>query len=242
MKAQHTVRIAEAEIKSLTINKLGDLGLLQNATLINEFSIAGWKRRADITIANGHLMAVEIKSEHDSLKRLDGQTATYLQYFDKVIIVAATKFIPKILSICPKNVAVWELKINNTINIIRKGRIKKIVDRNTLCSILHKHELLSLLKKEKIKVEKDDQRHNLNELIHKVSIRNIRNHVITSLKKRYSKKNNPTEQPTMKQQDKQQYEDKNTLKKIKSHLLEQTYGEINNQKPLYVRKRTRKED
>ncbi len=54
---------------------------------------------------NDELWAVEVKSEADSLSRLDGQVRAYLDCFDKVIVVSASKHVSHVLQMVPREVA-----------------------------------------------------------------------------------------------------------------------------------------
>jgi len=82
----------EGDIKAAVIDRLFASAALSDAVLINEMVIANWSRRADLVVANGKLHAFEIKSDFDSLRRLQGQVETYLSRFDKVTVVCTPKF------------------------------------------------------------------------------------------------------------------------------------------------------
>ncbi|MBX9303413.1 sce7726 family protein, partial [Serratia marcescens] len=84
--------LREQDVKIAFIGWLYKKGLLDDATIINEMVVANWSRRADLAVANGHLQAFEIKSDFDSLKRLDGQLEIFTSRFEKVTVVCAPKF------------------------------------------------------------------------------------------------------------------------------------------------------
>ncbi|HIF9079219.1 sce7726 family protein [Photobacterium damselae] len=178
-------RNLEPQIKLSTINYLIEKKIINDDnTIINEFNVGGYKRRVDLSIAtNKYLYAFEIKSEYDSLYRLNGQIETYLNHFDKVFIVTTKKYIDKVLLTTPPNVAVWEFD-NGIISIVRKGKIKKINNKETMLNMMNIDELKQLVKNSNIK-SKDNKRKTLVELSLNIPIYRIKEHMIKSIKNRY---------------------------------------------------------
>ncbi|MEX0604994.1 MAG: sce7726 family protein [Marinobacter sp.] len=142
-----STKILEPQMKATTINYLIEKGQLTSKdTIINEFTIGDFSRRVDLAVvAKNRLYAFEIKSESDTLSRLEGQIAKYLEYFDKVTIVAATKHIPKILRIAPKNVAIWEQK-NNKVIVHQRGKIIEIMSQELLLAFMRTSDLSRIAK------------------------------------------------------------------------------------------------
>ena len=120
-------RALEPELKAMLLNHLRNRKSLScSDTIMNEFTVGDFSRRVDLAlIRDCELIGFEVKSEADSLYRLEGQTQKYLEYFDKVVIVAASKHIPSILSLVPNNVGVWEV-LGDRIVIRRRGIKKRI--------------------------------------------------------------------------------------------------------------------
>lgn len=85
--------LREQEVKIALIEWLYKKGMLSDATIINEMVVANWSRRADLAIANGSLQAFEIKSDFDSLKRLDGQLK-FLNLASKKLQLCARQNLP----------------------------------------------------------------------------------------------------------------------------------------------------
>lgn len=140
----------EPNIKVALINYLRRSGVISLGTpILSEFSIFDGARRADLCIIiKNRIIAFEIKSEADSLTRLEGQIGDYLNYFDKVIVVAASKFITQIKENVPKNVGIWEIN-NNSIIQKQRGNISLNRDKKYLTSMLRKKDLDALKKKHK---------------------------------------------------------------------------------------------
>jgi hypothetical protein len=153
-------RLLEPDIKAMVLNYLRITGnLLQEFSIINEFTIDKHSRRVDLAIATDkHLFAYEIKSEADSLYRLNGQTEKYLEYFDKVIIVAAPKHINGILKTVPKNVAVWEVTKSKVI-VKQRGKILAVKDKPISISLMKVSELLKLANNLNIVLELKSRRY-----------------------------------------------------------------------------------
>ena len=59
--------------------------------VINELGLNHGKSRADIAIINGRLIGYEIKSELDSLRRLNEQIVSYNAVFDRTYLIATQR-------------------------------------------------------------------------------------------------------------------------------------------------------
>jgi len=138
----------EPNIKAALINHLRLNGIISLGTpILNEFSIFEGARRADLCIiVKSRMIAFEIKSEADSLTRLEGQIEDYLSYFDKVVVVTAPKFTAQIKKMVPKKIGIWEID-NNSITQKQRGSLSLIRDRSNLISALRKKDLEALKKK-----------------------------------------------------------------------------------------------
>jgi hypothetical protein len=178
----------ERDIKVALISRLYERGLLRDAALINEMVVANWSRRADLAVANGHLQAFEIKSDFDSLKRLDGQLSAYISRFEKVTVVCAPRFTQEVLHRTHPRVEILEVVRSNegiSFRLVRRGKLCRLQDRQILLGFLLKTELQALLKQNKISIEADFPRHKLEELAGTIAPSKIRIFVLTALKQRY---------------------------------------------------------
>jgi len=178
-------RYLEGDIKSLIFNHLINNNLLgKNDTIINEFIIGNYTRRVDLALIKSQkLHAFEIKSEADNLSRLEGQIIKYLEYFDKVTVVAASKHISKILSLAPPNVAIWEIR-DKKIIILRRGKAKNITDKLRFLEYLRVSELLQIARQEKL-VFQSNRRKTLEKGLIYLPTHKLREYSIKYLKKRY---------------------------------------------------------
>jgi hypothetical protein len=178
----------EGDIKVAVIDKLFNADALTDAVLINEMVVANWSRRADLVVANGKLHAFEIKSDLDSLRRLEGQLETYLNRFDKVTVVSTPKFIPIIKECADPRVEIWcatggEQGVR--ISVARRGTSAIVTNKRVLSGYLLKGELVSLLNKQGHTVGVDMPRNELEALAESLSIKCLRAFVLVALKQRY---------------------------------------------------------
>lgn len=179
----------EGDIKAAVIDKLFSADALVDAVLINEMVVANWSRRADLVVANGKLHAFEIKSDLDSLRRLEGQLETYLHRFDKVTVVSTPKFISLIKESADPRVEIWcatECAKGVEISVARRGMSSNVTNKRILCGYLLKGELVSLLGTYGRAVSVDMPRNELETLAEALAIKCLRAFVLEALKRRYS--------------------------------------------------------
>ncbi len=80
------------------------------------------RRVADMVfISKGHSYAIEIKSEFDTIARLEGQLQEYLTLFDYILIFSAPNHIDAINAVLPEYVGLYSI---NETGIQRKQRKK----------------------------------------------------------------------------------------------------------------------
>ncbi|MCR9205107.1 MAG: sce7726 family protein [Halobacteriovoraceae bacterium] len=138
-------KILEGDIKALILNYLREVGLLdRNSIVMNELTVNNYARRVDLAIwTSGKLIAFEVKSEADSLVRLEGQVETYLKYFDKVIVVSDPKFVSKLNEKLPNHVGIWEANATG-LKIKRKGRYNSQIEKSRMIDLMDVVDLKKL--------------------------------------------------------------------------------------------------
>ncbi|HFZ7521657.1 TPA: sce7726 family protein, partial [Salmonella enterica subsp. enterica serovar Orion] len=185
--------LREQDVKVAFIDWLFRKGLLENATIINEMVVANWSRRADLAVANGHLQAFEIKSDFDSLKRLDGQLETFTSRFEKVTVVCAPKFTYEISKKVSPDVGVIEyLNTNKGIRfkIVQRGRKAIISNKKVYINFLLKKELQLLLIENGKRFLFESGREALERVAEQISLSRIRGFVLEAIKERYKETSN----------------------------------------------------
>jgi len=114
---------------ALTHNILLGRHSLCTASLLTEFRAGLCK--ADLAILNGTSTVYEIKSERDTLSRLENQVKNYRKVFAKIYIVVAEPFIDQVLELTDADVGVMCLARWNRVNTVREA-----VDRaDAVCPI-----------------------------------------------------------------------------------------------------------
>lgn len=109
---------------ALTHNFLLGKHSLRTACMINEFRIGPCK--ADLIILNGTGTVYEIKSERDSLGRLQNQIINYRKAFGKIYVIAGSDHINDVLNTTDSSIGVLSLTRWNRISTIREA--KEVLD------------------------------------------------------------------------------------------------------------------
>ena len=92
---------------------------LQTASMLTEFRVGECK--ADLVILNGTAAVYEIKSERDSLSRLERQLRAYKQVFAKVYVIAGENHVNTIFDAASSDVGVMKLSNRHQISTLREA-------------------------------------------------------------------------------------------------------------------------
>jgi hypothetical protein len=181
-----TMTLYEAEMKAMLLNHLFAKGIVSNGdTILNEFTFNKFERRIDLAVlTRNQLLGIEIKSEVDSLSRLEGQLLEYQNYFDKVIVFVADKHVKNSLKIINGNEELIAYcggkflckkrgKITKTKNKLHYIRMMRANELAKLCNLFGQGA--SALPRKKLEIEAE-----------KISIKHLREWSFHFLKKRYS--------------------------------------------------------
>lgn len=93
---------------------------LQTASMLNEFRVGDCK--ADLVILNGTATVYEIKSERDSLARLERQIAAYRDVFAEVFVIAASEHVDAVVASVPEDVGILLLNCRHQISTLRDAQ------------------------------------------------------------------------------------------------------------------------
>lgn len=117
--------------------------------VVGELSVCNGEARVDIAVINGRLHGIEIKSEADTLGRLQNQIVAYNKVFDTMTIVSGTNHLHHILATVPLWWGVYTTSRTMigkpTLIRVRKPTENREVDGSSLAQLLWKPELLELL-------------------------------------------------------------------------------------------------
>jgi hypothetical protein len=92
---------------------------LQTASMLNEFRVGACK--ADLAILNGTATVYEVKSERDSLARLERQVAAYSTVFARVYVIAAESHVRAVANSVPNYVGILRLNSRHHIATLREA-------------------------------------------------------------------------------------------------------------------------
>ncbi len=92
---------------------------LRTASLLSEFRVGECK--ADLAILNGTSTVYEVKSERDTLTRLERQTRAYRSVFARVYVITAQSHVNAVLNSVAEDVGVLRLNRRFQISVIREA-------------------------------------------------------------------------------------------------------------------------
>lgn len=92
---------------------------LQTASMLTEFRVGECK--ADLAILNGTATVYEIKSERDSLSRLERQLHAYKQVFAKIYVIAGENHVGAIFNAVSPDVGIMKLSNRYQISTLREA-------------------------------------------------------------------------------------------------------------------------
>jgi len=159
--------------------------------VLNELTIRGMTRRVDIVAVNGKLHAFEIKTDADSLSRVDGQVKDYLQHFDKVTVVCGASHYEKLKDRLPEHVGLWVLdeRSGYSIRVMRRGRTKPVSNPEKLWTFIPRKEIERFLRKNRVRISGREYREVLCKIAKAELDKNkIRAFAISFAKQRYGER------------------------------------------------------
>lgn len=99
---------SELKLKAELLNELRRVKRVGPQTIVaNEYPLGKSGVRADLALFGRNFVGIEIKSELDTLRRLDRQMDVYKTYFERFILVVAEKHLPRAYRYRDLGVEVW---------------------------------------------------------------------------------------------------------------------------------------
>lgn len=90
-------------------------------------------RFADIVLLyKGYTYAIEVKSDADSLYRIDGQIQEYQKQFNYVIVVCGQKYSRKLSEHLPKGIGLFQVNTNTGVKRLRKATRQTRLDKDEM--------------------------------------------------------------------------------------------------------------
>jgi hypothetical protein len=174
--------MTETEIRNALINRLSASASGAKAAFISEMFVDKFSRRADLVMANGKLSVFEIKSERDTLERLEGQISSYQNFFEEVTVVCATRHQVNVEALVPKNIGVWLIDTDGHLSVVRKAKAEQLPSIENWLSFLPVDELKKLLRHKGLRAT--GNRSNLVDAASLLPVKSVRTYVLSFLKRR----------------------------------------------------------
>lgn len=136
------MKVDEKEMRSTLLSRLNDY---KECYVFEEFTVPSGRARADVVAVNGHVIAYEIKSDYDSLKRLETQIPEYDSNFEMNYIVSGKKLIHEIENIVPKYWGIILIEKNEKGKILlsfaRKAKLNPSLSFENFVALLTSEEV-----------------------------------------------------------------------------------------------------
>lgn len=133
---------------ALRERKLQKFFLDGQSRVVEEFGIFQGESRIDVAVINGSLYGYEIKSENDTLYRLQSQLSQYSLVFDYLTFVIGSKHIESASNMLPEWCGIMEAYVRNgqlQLKELRKSRKNQNVNSIALAQLLWKDEIIALI-------------------------------------------------------------------------------------------------
>jgi hypothetical protein len=118
---------------------------LNTSFMLTEFRVANCK--ADTVVLNGTSNVYEIKSELDSLDRLQKQIRAYEKVFDLIHVITSPSQLEKVEKVIDRRIGIMILTERNTIKTIREPKSgRKQVQPKIIFDSLRKTEYVSIIR------------------------------------------------------------------------------------------------
>lgn len=173
--------------KNTIINKilLGKHSL-NTTTILNEFKIG--KSIADLVLLNGTSKIFEIKTELDSLYRINSQISDYWKAFKNIYIVTHINLIEKFSKEIDERIGLIALTENNTLRTIRESTSNTDnLDSSVMIKCLRKKEYTNIIEKyfgEIPQTTPVKYFSTCHELFHQIPVDKLHDMMLVELKKR----------------------------------------------------------
>jgi hypothetical protein len=191
--------VFDRDIRKTLLRQLRDEHAQDHETLIvEELGVCEGNARVDIAVLNGNISGFEIKSERDSLARLESQVQSYGRCFDSLTLVAPARHLNHARAILPQwwgltEVTVerareWDLKPwrqPKKNNGVEAGAVVGLLWRTEVFSILAAHGLDEGIRTKPMKYAKE-------RIVKNLSVPVIREEVRCALKARGDWRSAPT--------------------------------------------------
>lgn len=149
-RINRSITTTDKTIRVALLQHLNETHDSSNTAIIPEFSLQNGSSRIDIAVVNGVMHGYELKSDSDTLERLERQIEAYNLVFDKITIVIGRKHVVQALAFIPDW---WGITIAKTVDHqqnplllpIRKARTNPRQKIGSVVNLLWKGEVIKIL-------------------------------------------------------------------------------------------------
>lgn len=152
MPSERKLRLRDRDVREAVHRQLIPLLTKDGESrVLDEFSLCAGEVRIDVAVVNGKLHGVEIKSEADTLTRLEKQANLYGKVFDTLTIVCGRNHLASVLDSIPSFWGIYVAEPCDSgrveLHEIRSVSRNQGVCGNALAQLLWRAELLGLLER-----------------------------------------------------------------------------------------------
>jgi len=116
----------------------------ESSHMLTELRVASCK--ADVVILNGTSTVYEIKSDLDSLDRLEAQISAYTSFFDRINVIASLSQAANLNNRLRSDIGIMALSPDNSIEVLRESQPNKYhVKPSVIFSTFRKSEYLQII-------------------------------------------------------------------------------------------------
>lgn len=181
----------DIDIRNIIHNYLSEkYNEIHDTLIVDELNIKNGLARIDIAVINGSIHGYEIKSEVDTLNRLQGQIKYYNSSLERISIVVNPKHTQKAMEEIPSWWGVIEVDLKKNINEVREADENRSIEISDTLTLLWKDELIVILEKYNLSYKKSWNRSKLiNELAQRIEFKKLLEEIRQSLKSRKNWRN-----------------------------------------------------
>lgn len=145
-------RMRDADLRSAIAARVQVRFAEEPHILVSEVEVRGHDRRMDLLLVGSRLTAFEIKSDVDTLVRLQAQSAAYSRVVDRAVLVVGARYAQRACELIPDWWAVWQADWSHgsggvRLRETRRGRANLSVESAALVELLLAKELRQELRR-----------------------------------------------------------------------------------------------
>jgi hypothetical protein len=191
--------VFDRDIRKALLKLLREEHAKDSQTLIvEELGVCDGEARVDVAVLNGSMSGFEIKSERDSLARLQSQVQRYARCFDSLTLVAPARHLNHARETLPAWWGLTEVTVERagkwTLKVWRQPETNTNVDATSIVGLLWRSELFSILESRGLDrgIRSKPMRYAKERLVEHLSVQEIREEVRRALKARGDWRSGPT--------------------------------------------------